>query len=61
MSPSKSEDGSAAIGQMVMRSFTSFLSYVLLPPKKKSSVFVFLYVLHHMYLDVLRLNCVAVA
>jgi hypothetical protein len=33
--PSKSEDGSAATGQMVMRSFTSFLSYVLLPPQKK--------------------------
>jgi hypothetical protein len=34
MGLSESEDGSAATGQMVMRSFTSFLFYVRSPQKK---------------------------
>ena len=55
MGPFESEDGSAATGQMVMRSFTSSFMYV--PPKKVFSLRV-TYVLHRMYIDVLHLNCV---
>lgn len=54
MGLSESEDGSAATGQMVMRSFTSFLFYVRPHKKKKVSLRV-PYVLHCMYIDV---NCV---